>query len=437
MNPPLTSFLDLTTMKKVKRILVTIAGVTVLAVGIALVVLPGPAFLVIPAGLAILAIEFAWARRWLHSARNLLRRKKPMPKKGIPDESPGPANARLEQHRSTTRAVTVGSMAMLMFAGCGKAPDASAQQPNLLTAIVRVQTVEVSEHIGMEEVVGTVRAKTRASIEARVTGRIVQMLVTPGQSVQRGELLAQLEVQEMRARLDQAIARNDQAERELQRYTALLQQEAATPQEFDAVQARQRVAHAIAKEAETVLGYARLTAPFDGVITRKLADVGDLAMPGKPVLEMQDPTTLRFEADVPEALIDCIRPGAKLVVLIPNVEQELTGTVSEISPAADPNSRTVRVKLELTPTARGLRTGQFGRVAVPLAERTVLRIPASAVTRRGQLEIVFVIAHQKAQLRLVRIGTDLELISGVTAGEQVVIEGAARLMDGQQVEVRP
>ena len=88
-----------------------------------------------------------------------------------------------------------------------------------------------------------------------------------------------------------------------------------------------------------------------------------------------------------------------------------------------------------------MRTGQFGRVAVPLAERTALRIPALAVRQRGQLEIVFVIAHQKAQLRLVRtgmrIGTDLEVVSGVSAGEQVVTEGAARLMDGQLVEVRP
>jgi len=428
-------------MKKVKRILVAVVGATVLALGIALVVLPGPAFLVIPAGLAILAIEFAWARRWLHNARSFFRQKKSVPKKGYRMSLHDRRIARLGQSTRTTTVVAVGSMAMSMVAGCSKAPDPSALQSNLLTATVRVQAVEVRKPIGMQEVVGTVRAKTRASIEARVSGRIAQMLATPGQRVQRGELLAQLDVPEIHARLDQALARHDQAERELQRFDALLQQEAATQQEFEAVQARQRIAHATVKEAGTMLGYARLTAPFDGVITRKLANVGDLAAPGKPVLEMQDPTTLRFEADVPEALLGCVRPGAKLVVRIPNVDQELTGTVSEISPAADPHSRTVMVKFELPPTAAGLRAGKFGRVAVPLAERTALRIPALAVTRRGQLEIAFVIAHQKAQLRLVRtgmrIGTDLEVVSGVSAGEQVVTEGAARLMDGQRVEVRP
>ena len=72
MNPQPTPFLDLTAMKKIKRIIVAVLGGTVLALGIALIVLPGPAFLVIPAGLAVLAIEFAWARRWLRSARALM-----------------------------------------------------------------------------------------------------------------------------------------------------------------------------------------------------------------------------------------------------------------------------------------------------------------------------------------------------------------------------
>jgi len=337
-NPPLIPFLDLTTIRKVKRILIAVAGVTVLAIGIALVVLPGPAFLVIPAGLAILAIEFAWARRWLHNARSLLRQKKSVPKKGDRISLHDRRIARLEKSTRTTTVVAVASMAMSMAAGCSKAPDASALQSNLLTAPVRVRAVEVWKHFGMEEVVGTVRAKTCASIEARVSGRIAQMLVTPGQSVQRGELLAQLDVQEIHARLDQAIARHDQAERELQRFAALLQQQAATQQEFDAVQARQRIAHATVKEAGTMLSYARLTAPFEGVITRKLADVGDLAAPGKPVLEMQDPTTLRFEADVPEAVLGCVRLGTKLVVRIPNVEQELTGGCSD-QPPPGPSSR--------------------------------------------------------------------------------------------------
>ncbi len=122
-----------------------------------------------------------------------------------------------------------------------------------------------------------------------------------------------------------------------------------------------------------------IVAPFDGVITRKLADVGDLAAPGKPLLQMENPDTLRLEADVPEALIGNVKLGDKLAVRIAAVTNEIEGTVAEMSPTADPNSRTYLVKLDL-PGATGLRSGQFGRVAVPVGEVSAIRVPA---VRRG------------------------------------------------------
>ena len=144
---------------------------------------------------------------------------------------------------------------------------------------------------------------------------------------------------------------------------------------------RERVAKAAVIEAETTLGYAKITAPFDGVITRKLADVGDLATPGKPLLEMEDTKSLRLEADVPEAIIEHLELGAKFNVRIASQPNELEGVVSEIAPAGDPNSRTFVVKLDLPPSA-GLRAGQFGRVAIPVSETAALRVPASAVIER-------------------------------------------------------
>jgi hypothetical protein len=106
---------------------------------------------------------------------------------------------------------------------------------------------------------------------------------------------------------------------------------------------------------------------------------------------------------------------------------------------ADPGSRTFRVKLDLPPTP-GLRSGAFGRVAVPVGETSTLRVPAPALVVRGQMEMVFVVAGPTAQLRLVktgkRLGGEVELVSGVRAGEQVVIEGAAQLTDGQPVTVK-
>jgi len=118
----------------------------------------------------------------------------------------------------------------------------------------------------------------------------------------------------------------------------------------------------------------------------------------------------------------------------------LEALISEIAPSADPNSRTFLVKLDL-PAHPGLRSGQFGRMAIPLAEVNALRIPASAVVARGQLELVFVVTNRQAQLRLVktgkRIGQQVEIVSGLSPGESIVVEGAAQLTDGQPLEARP
>ena len=326
---------------------------------------------------------------------------------------------------------------VLALGACSKKPHEMALGDDLPAVAVHVQTVESKPHVATEEVTGSVRAKLHSGIEAKITGRIEKMLVVPGQRVKQGEVLVQLDAREIQAKLDQARAVRDQSETNLKRYTALLANKVTPQAEFDNVQSANRVAKAALAEAETNLGYMTITAPFDGVITRKSADVGDLATPGKTLLEIEDPAALRFEADVPEAIIGSIAAGASMPVRSGTLE--ITGTVSEIAPVADAQSRTFLVKLDL-PQTPGLRTGQFGRVAVPLSETSVLRIPVSAVVQRGQMEIVFVVEKGRAQLRLVktgkRFGDEVELVSGIEAKEQVAVENVSRLADGQRVEVQ-
>lgn len=332
-------------------------------------------------------------------------------------------------------------MLALWLTGCHKeagAPSTSTQPLPKLP--VKVQTVESKTYQATEEVIGTIRAKLKATIEAKVSGRIEQLPVTVGQRVKKGDLLVQLDLREIQARLDQARAVREQAQSERQRFQTLLQQQAVTQQEFEAVQARARVADAAVVETETLLGYTRVGAPFDGVISRKLVEVGDQALPGRPLLELEDPAQLQLESDIPEALIHRLRLGDRLRLRLAAGSNELSGVVSEIAPAADPNSRTFRVKLDLGAVA-DLRSGQFARLSVPVAEVMALRVPASAVVVRGQMEMVFVVDKAGAQLRLVktgkRLGDELEIVSGLAAGEVVVVSGAEPLREGQPVEVRP
>lgn len=303
---------------------------------------------------------------------------------------------------------------------------------------VRVATIESKAHVAAEEVVGTVRPKLRSIIEAKISGRIEKLLVVPGQQVKAGELLVQLDAREAKAKLDQAIAVHQQAENDLKRAEVLRAKQIITPADFESAQSKEQVAVAVAAEAETNLAYATITAPFDGVVTRKLADVGDLASPGKSLVELEDPRALQFEAAVPEAVIDNVKLGARFPVHI--LSKELEGTTSEIAPSADAASRTFLVKLDLSKSS-GLHAGQFGRVAIPVSETNVLRAPVAAVVQRGQMELVFVVSSDKrAQLRIVktgrRFGNEVELLSGVSAGEQVVTENAASLVDGEPLEPR-
>ena len=331
-------------------------------------------------------------------------------------------------------------LAGLVVAACHKKNQAAAPGNAGPAVAVDLTPATLQTRQATEDVVGTVRSKQRAVIEAKVSGRLLQYLATPGQLVKADELLAELDVQEIRAKREQAKVMLDQGRRDLARQQQLIASKATSQQEFESAAARVKVAEAGLNEAETMLGYARVTAPFDGVITRKLAELGDLAMPGKPLMEIEAPAPLRFETDVPESLLDRVKPGARLPVTIPSLPAPLTAIVSEISPVADALSRTFLVKLDL-PDSAGLRAGQFGRVAVPVAETQLLLVPRQAVHRRGQMEAVFVVRDGRAALRLVKTGKQLaeriEILAGLEPGDPVVTSDASRLTDGQPVTARP
>jgi RND family efflux transporter MFP subunit len=255
-----------------------------------------------------------------------------------------------------------------------------------------------------------------------------------------GDVIARLSVQELGARLDQATAALAQAELELARATKLHAANALPGADYDAIVSRQRIAQAARNEAAVMAGYATLRAPFAGVVTAKLAHVGEMGMPGRPVCVVEDKTALRFEATVPENLTPMFERGRTIQVRLDLLDAPVTTTVAEISPNADAASRTVLVKLDLPADPR-LRAGAFGRATVPKSEVRALTVPARGVVRRGQLLAVYVAAVGHARLRLARVGRTtgerIELRSGLRDGEQVVVAEAEALVDGQPVTVKP
>jgi len=330
--------------------------------------------------------------------------------------------------------------AALLLAGCKareEAPKTGAA--NLPAAAVRLAPAQIRTNTATERVMGSLRAKSQATLEAKVSGRVEAMPVALGQQLKAGDLVARLAAAEINAQLSQAEASQAQAENDWTRVSSLFAQQAATKSELEAAQARQRVAQAAAAEARAMLALATIQAPFDAVVSKKWAEVGDLATPGKPLVSIEDPATMQLEADLPAALAANVQTGAPLTAHVEGLEAPLAGTVAEIAPAADPASRTVRVRVDL-PKTSGLRSGQFARLEIPAGQRASLRVPASAVVVRGQMEMVFTTDARRATLRLVATGEtfggEVEILSGLHEGDLVVVEGAAALVDGQPVEAK-
>ncbi|MCB1100543.1 MAG: efflux RND transporter periplasmic adaptor subunit [Verrucomicrobiae bacterium] len=333
----------------------------------------------------------------------------------------------------------VSTLAAALFGMISCGGHETSERTPLPTVPVQTVTVKASQIPTFQEVIGTVRPGLEARISAQATGRIVRFLAAPGMRVEKGELLAELEVKELRASLDRAQATLDQANSSLSRYRNLLGSGAATQAEFDRVEAQQRVAEATVRETNSMIANATVMAPFSGVVTQKFADTGDLASPGRPLLAMEDSTLLRLEIDVAESLAGTVTLKQKIKVHVAAVGADLEGTVSEIAPAAEAASRTFLMKLDL-PSHPSLRAGQFGRAFVPRGERSALIVPADSVFSRGQMDYVFVATGEGvANLRIVRAGArsdaGVEILAGVEADESVILSPAAELRDGYPVKL--
>jgi len=320
----------------------------------------------------------------------------------------------------------------------------STEAEKLPTASVEI--AEVSQHIATNqiELVGTVQAVEQAEISSKISGNILSMSVELGSKVQKGELLVKLSAGEISAQLQRAGAELEQAKRNLQREEKLLKKNAATPETVKTLQDSLRISQAAYLESETMLEYTSIAAPFDGIITQKPANTGDLATPGKPLLRIEGENNLQIITDIPEAMIHRIKHGDVLKAEIPATNTRVTGHVTEISPISDPSSRTSPIKIQIE-SGPELRSGQFARVTLAEKETKTLAIPKTAILNYGQLERVFVAENDTANLRLVRSGRPLagpdnielvEILSGLDLGDTVIISGNSTLQSGQPLSIQ-
>ena len=286
----------------------------------------------------------------------------------------------------------------------GRAPETAG-----LAAPAQTATAERGTAAVLEEAVGTVRSLREVAVAAQVTARVTAVDARVGDRVAAGSPLVILSDTDF-------VARFNRAKSQYERVRGFLARQAATPEQMEAAEAEY-------EQAKAAMEHTRIASPVDGVVAERHVEPGDLAVPGRPLLILLDPGSLRLEAQIREGLIGRIVPGATLDVVVPAAGVTLPGTVAEILPSADPRSRTFEVRVNLAATP-GIHPGMFGRLQLPAGEREVVRIPAAAVTRTGQLETVLVQTDGGWRRRLITTGAALpdgavEVLSGLAGGETV------------------
>ena len=292
-----------------------------------------------------------------------------------------------------------------------------------------------------EEAVGTLKSSSRTEISSRVMAPINRVLVSAGQTVRQGDTLIVLDSREMETRLSQsqaslvsAQAAVQRAENDYARAVKMIKGKIISQAEMDQTTANVEVARAnlnhakqAVTEAKVLLSYTTITAPKDGMIVDRLAEQGDMARPGVPLLILYDPATLRLEVPVMENLAIRMKPGDELLVTIDALNNRpIKAVIDEIVPQAEAASRSFLVKVKL-PRYEDLFEGMSGRLTIPVDKRRHLCLHTDAIQTIGQLPFVDVVEPDgRIERRFIKVGRfgnpdHREVLSGLKAGERVLL----------------
>ncbi|MGE0471538.1 MAG: efflux RND transporter periplasmic adaptor subunit [Nitrospira sp.] len=332
--------------------------------------------------------------------------------------------------------------AALLLAGCGSKEEpttmmvSAASQNTIQATVFEARQTAVPIRV---EVTGQVAAIFQATLSSRIQGTIDKLLVREGTQVSKGQVLIKLDNRDLQADLARANADVENTKAHLDRMNQLYTQDAVSKQEMENATRGYRVAEANRKAVEAQLSYTVVKAPFDGVITEKKVEAGELASPGQPLLKMEDPRRLRLEATVAEGDLKSVSNGDTISVVIDALGAGvLIGRVSQILPAGDPHTHTFMVKVDL-PNTQGLRTGMFGRFQLEKGATPTILVPLTAIVERGELTSLYAVgADQVARLRWVKLGRrfdqQVEILAGLNEGERVLADGS-RGVDGATVQI--
>jgi RND family efflux transporter MFP subunit len=332
-----------------------------------------------------------------------------------------------------------GAIAVLLVAAGAGCRGESGELPAGEEPVDVAVSTAVASHAVMA-IPATVVATEEAALATRISGTIRRMRADIGANVSSGQALAELDTKEVNARISSAEAGEQLARQWHERIASLAVDGAATAQELDDAEARLGMAEAALGDARAQRDYVVLRAPFAGVVTGRMADPGDLALPGVPILRMIGTEGLKVEADLPADLAGRLAVGTDVTVLRLETARRYPARITRIVPAIERSSRRFRIEARFEATPAGLPDippGTFVRMELDQPAASTRWIPADAVVNRGQLRGVFVVEAEHLRLRWVRLGQQIdetiELLAGPPHQALLVRQPNLAFKDGQPV----
>ena len=309
-------------------------------------------------------------------------------------------------------------------------PEKSSRPGITGLATVVLQPVAVTD---FHETSGNVKAKTVSVLSAKIMGVVTDVKVRQGEQVSAGQLLLTIDAEDIYRQVQAAAHQKELADVTAERYRSLYAERAVARQQLDEVETRRKVADAEYARASATMAFARITSPTQGVVTDKRIDPGSMASPGTHLLTVEDVSAFSIETQADERFINHVVVGMPVEVAIESIGRTVAGKVIETSPSVDSVSHTFYVKVEMSDSS--LRSGLYAKVRFPLGQRQALVVPGESIVNKGQLTGVYVVDEQGLiAYRLVKTGkmtgAGIEVLSGLSAGERIVTQGAGKAVDG-------
>lgn len=357
--------------------------------------------------------------------------------------------------------IAILTLSTFLFLSCGKeTKEAINNEPAI---VVKVSGISADNNGEFVTASGKIEAENSANVSTRMMGFVTKVHVKVGQKVSAGQLLVSInntDLQAKKAQVDasilQATAGYNNAKKDFERFTALFNQQSASQKELDDMTSRYEIAKAALEGAKQMrnevmaqFSYSNIIAPFSGEVTNTFVKEGDIANPGIPLLSIEGASRMQVTTMVSESDITSIKSGIKAKVLVKSTNEELTGTVTEVSGSAKNTGGQYLVKINLSNARNEVLSGMFVNVQFPTTNNPQVKksqsnkvvVPQSALVQQGQLTGIYTIGNKNtAILRWLRIGktfdNEVEVLSGLSVNEQYIVSAEGKLYNGAKISVQ-